>query len=198
MNAQKTRIERADLTLDMRAYATLRKERRAQVVEQKKRRQIQVGPFATFTFENYASMLHQVQEMLYIEKGGEAQIAGELEAYNPLIPQGRELVATLMFEVEDPVMRARELAKLGGIERTVSLSFAGETVAGLPEEGDKTTDAGKTSAVHFMKFRLTPDQIAKFKKAGERVMLGFGHANYGHIAVLPEAMRDELAGDFFG
>lgn len=197
MSIRKTKIERADLTLDMKAYGESRKARRAEIVEQKKRRQIQIGPIATFTFETYASMLHQVQEMLYIEKGGEEQVAGELEAYNPLIPQGRELVATLMFEIEDPVMRARQLAKLGGIERMATLSFEGETVAGLPEEGDKTTDDGKTSAVHFLKFRFTPAQIAKFQKPSQRVMLGFAHSNYGHMAILPEAIRAELAGDFF-
>lgn len=198
MTARKTSIARADLLLDMKAYAAERKARRAAIVALKKSRQIHVGPIATFSFECHATMLHQVQEMLYIEKGGEAQVAGELEAYNPLIPQGRELVATVMFEIEDPVARARELAKLGGIERRIALTFAGETVAGAPEEGDKTTEAGKTSAVHFMKFRFTPAQIAAFRGPGTRVVLGFSHPNYGHMAVLPEAMRAELAGDFVG
>ena len=196
MNAAARRIDRADLILDMNAYAAERKARRAQVIALKARRQIAVGPHATFSFECYATMLHQVQEMLFIEKGGEEQVAGELEAYNPLIPKGRELVATVMFEIEDPAARARELARLGGIERTIALSFDGRTVAGVPEEGDKTTDEGKTSAVHFIKFAFSPEDIAAFRKSGARVVLGFAHANYGHMAVLPEAMRAELTGDF--
>ena len=93
-----------------------RAERRKHISEIKRNRRLEVGPFATFYFEFYETMLHQVQEMLFIEKGGEAQLADELAAYNPLIPQGSELVATVMFEIDDPIRRGRVLATLGGVE----------------------------------------------------------------------------------
>ncbi|MBM3568808.1 MAG: DUF3501 family protein [Alphaproteobacteria bacterium] len=193
--ARRKTIERSDL-VDLAAYAAERKARRAAVVELKKRRRVAVGPFATFFFESFDTMLMQVQEMLYIEKGGEAQIADELAAYNPMIPNGGELTATLMLEIEDPDQRARALATLGRIEDTVALEFAGESVRARPESDQERTDeSGKTSAVHFLHFPFTPAQAAKFKAAGTRVVLGFGHANYGHMAMLPETVRAELAED---
>ena len=94
-------LTRADI-LPLEDYVKVRRERRREITELKRRRRVEIGPFATFYFENFATMWQQVQEMLYIEKGGEAQIADELEAYNPLIPQGSELVATVMFEIDDP------------------------------------------------------------------------------------------------
>src|SRR3546814_3945460 len=126
MTAQR-QITRADI-LPLDDYAKIRKERRRAVLEKKRNRRVEVGPVAIFLFENYDSMWLQVQEMLYIEKGGEAQIDDELAAYNPLIPNGRELVATVMFEIDDPVRRKNFLGRLGGIEETAFLSFAGETV----------------------------------------------------------------------
>ncbi len=90
-------------------------------------RRIEVGPFATFYFENYATMWLQVQEMLRIEKGGDEQVPGELVAYNPLIPQGDELIATMMLEIEDGDRRHRTLLTLGGIEETVFMEIGGET-----------------------------------------------------------------------
>ena len=113
----KHEITRADL-LPLSVYEKERKERRKKMAALKAHRRMEVGPFATFYFENYDTMLHQVHEMLFIEKGGEEQLAGELAAYNPLIPQGSELVATLMFEIDDPIRRARVLGTLGGVEHT--------------------------------------------------------------------------------
>src|SRR5579885_1148768 len=101
LNRSKRAIGREDI-LPLAEYAKIRKERRQQVSQIKKNRRVEVGPFATFYFENFATMLQQVQEMLYIEKGGDEQLADELAAYNPLIPQGRELVATVMFEIAAP------------------------------------------------------------------------------------------------
>jgi hypothetical protein len=143
-------------------------------------------------------MLHQVHEMLFVEKGGEAQIAGELEAYNPLIPKGRELVATVLIEIDEPARRARELRKLGGIETAIALQFGGETVNGVPAEDQERTDpeTGKTSSVHFIHFPFTEPQIAKFRAHGAKVVLAIEHPNYGHMAQLPEAVRAELAADF--
>ncbi len=113
--AMKTEITRADI-IPMDVYARERRALRADVVALKRRRRIAVGPYATFNFENYRTMWHQVHEMLFVEKGGEAQVEGELGAYNPLIPKGAELVATMMLEIPDPTLRARTLARLGGID----------------------------------------------------------------------------------
>lgn len=182
--------------MPMAEYAKIRHGHRKSLVQIKKNRRLEVGPFATFHFENYDTMWAQVHEMLYIEKGGAEQLQGELESYNPLIPQGRELVATMLIEIEDEIKRARILATLGHIEDTVSLSFAGETVKAAPADtAERTTAEGKTSAVHFLRFAMTEAQAARFKATGTQVLLGIAHASYGHIAVMPEAMRAELARD---
>lgn len=192
----KHEITRDDI-LDMQAYDAIRKERRAEVVNRKKNRRVDVGPYATAYFECYDTMLHQVHEMLFIERGGEEQIDDELSAYNPLIPNGRELVTTIMFEIDDPVRRKMVLSKIGGIEETVFLKFDGETVTGEPEADlDRTTADGKASSVQFVHFPFTDDQVAKFAAAGTEVTLGFGHPDYAHMTLLPDAVRAELAGDF--
>src|SRR5476651_1541846 len=111
---------------DILSYAEYDQQRAAlkqNLLPVKRTRRVEVGPFATFYFENYATMWLQVQEMLRIEKGGEAQLAGELEAYNPLIPQGDELIATMMIEIEDAGRRDRELRRLGHIEDSVFLEI---------------------------------------------------------------------------
>jgi hypothetical protein len=191
----KRAITTADI-MPMSEYGKIRHDHRRKLVQVKKLRRVEVGPFVTFHFESYETMWAQVHEMLYIEKGGPAQVPGELEAFNPLIPQGRELVATMLIEIEDEVKRGRVLATLGHIEDTITLSFAGETIRGVPEQdADRTTVEGKTSAVHFIRFPLTDAQAAKFKAAGTQVLLGIAHANYGHIAVMSEPVRGELAED---
>lgn len=178
-------------------YEKVRAERKRLIAEVKKNRRVSVGPDATFYFESYDTMLHQVLEMLYIEKGGDDQIPDELSAYNPLIPNGRELVATLMFEIDEPDRRARFLEGLGGVEETVSLSFAGETVTAKPEEDvDRTTAEGKASSVQFLHFPFTLEQVEKFRAPKAQVTLAIGHEKYGHMAVLSEDVRSALAGDF--
>jgi hypothetical protein len=178
-------------------YAKIRREKRREVSELKKRRRVEVGPFATFYFENYDTMWQQVQEMLYIEKGGEDQVEDELAAYNPLIPQGNNLVATVMLEIDDPARRATVLARLGGIEDRIFIEVDGERVAGRPDPSrENTTPDGKASSVQFVWFRFTADQIGKFKAAGSRVIVGFDHPNYAHMAVMPEPVRATLAEDF--
>jgi Protein of unknown function (DUF3501) len=142
-------------------------------------------------------MRHQVQEMLYIEKGGEAQIEDELAAYNPLIPQGAELVATVMFEIDDPIRRAAALARLGGIENHVFLDVAGARTRGEPDPTrENTSPDGKASSVQFVRFPFTEDQAARFKTPGVQVIAGFDHPNYGHMAFLPDPVRAALAEDF--
>src|SRR5579862_7558588 len=162
-----------DDLLSLPEYEFRRKTLKQNLIPVKKQRRIEVGPFATFYFENYATMWLQVQEMLRIEKGGAEQIPGELEAYNPLIPQGDELIATLMLEIEDANRRNTVLLTLGGIEETVFLEIGAETVRATPTEyDDRTTPDGKTSSVHWLRFKLTPEQIARFKTSAERVVLG--------------------------
>jgi hypothetical protein len=192
----KHEITPADI-LSMEEYGRERLERRKRVTEMKRDRRLSIGPDATFYFESYDTMFHQVHEMLFIEKGGEEQIADELSAYNPLIPNGSELVATLMFEIDDPVRRAKFLNGLGGVEETVTFEFAGEVVKGVPEDDvDRTTADGKASSIQFLHFPFTADQIAKFKDPKTEVQLKIAHEKYGHIAILPEATKNALAGDF--
>ncbi|HEX3884492.1 MAG TPA: DUF3501 family protein [Stellaceae bacterium] len=194
----KTRREltRADI-MPIAEYAAVRRERRRAITELKRQRRLEIGPYATFYFENYDTMWQQVQEMLYIEKGGESQITDELEAYNPLIPNGTELVATVMFEIDEPGRRARELGRIGGVENSVFIDIGGERIAGEADPTrENTSPDGKASSVQFIRFPFSPAQIAAFRATGARIIAGFDHPNYGHQAVMPEAVRAALAGDF--
>ena len=194
--AMKREITREDL-MPPAEYVKVRAARRQAVVARKQNRRLEVGPVATFHFEDYDSMWLQVQEMLYIEKGGEAQIADELSAYNPLIPNGRELVATVLFEIDDPVRRKTLLARLGGIEDTAFIRMGEETIKGVSEADiDRTSADGKASAVQFIHFPFTPAQISKFRAPGAQVIVGFTHQAYGHMVVMPESGRAALADDF--
>ena len=196
MSARKKQITKADI-LPPAEYAKRRAAMRSEIVRKKKNRRIEVGPFATFYFECYETMLQQVQEMLHIEKGGAAQIADELSAYNPLIPKGQELVATVMFEIDDPVRRARALARLGGVENTMFIKVGEDKVMGVAEQDqDRTSAEGKASSVQFVHFPFTRGQIEAFRKPGTTVIVGMDHENYAHMAVMPDAVRQELAKDF--
>ncbi len=178
-------------------YARSRTEWRHKGAARKRNRRVAVGPYVTFYFECYETMWLQVQEMVYIEKGGAEQVPGELEAYNPLIPNGTELTATFMVEIDDPVRRKRVLDSLGGIEETAFLRVGGETISGVAEaDQDRTTADGKASSVQFVHFPFTADQIAAFSTEGAEVVLGFAHRDYAHMSVLPEAVRAELTSDF--
>lgn len=195
MTTRKREITPADI-LPMAEYTVRRREMRAAVVALKKPRRVEIGPVATFYFECYETMLQQIQEMLFIEKGGEAQLADELHAYNPLIPQGRELVATVMFEIDDPVRRANFLARLGGVEHSSFLKFGGEVVRGIPEaDQERTNESGKASSVQFIHFPLSDEQARLFKEAGQQIVIGFDHPAYGHMAIMSEAARAALAAD---
>jgi hypothetical protein len=191
----KTEITHDDI-ISMEEYGASRAERRKHMTAVKRDRRMACGPDAMFFFESYETMWHQVHEMLFIEKGGEEQIPDELSAYNPLIPNGRELVATLMFEIDDPDRRAAFLAGLGGVEETITIEFDGEAVKGLPEEDvDRTTADGKASSVQFIHFPFTDEQVEKFK-AADRVLVGIAHEKYGHLSIMPEATKAALAQDF--
>jgi hypothetical protein len=194
--SQKRQLVPADI-LPMADYSKRRGEERRRVLEIKRRRRVDVGPIATFYFECYDTMWLQVHEMLLIEKASPAQAPDEIAAYNPLIPKGDELVATLMIEIDDAERRQRELARLGGIERTAFIACGGRKIRGAAEEdAERTTPDGKASSVQFVHFRFTPEEIAAFRQQGAQATLGLEHPNYGHIAILPEAVRVELASDF--
>lgn len=187
-------ITRADI-LPMERYEAERKARRRTAMELKRNRRMEVGPYATFYFENYDTMLYQVHEMLYIEKGGESQIGDELAAYNPLIPDGRELVATVMFEIGDAARRARLLAQLGGVEETMSMIVDGVDIAGAAE-GDRTDASGKASSVQFLRFPFADRDVRRLRDGVGEIVVAIDHPNYGHRAVMPDAVRRALAGDF--
>ena len=192
----KTEITRDDI-MDMAEYGAIRKERRREMIAKKNQRRVAIGPDAHAHFEDYDSMWLQVHEMLYIEKGGEDQLVDELAAYNPLIPKGRELVCTVLFEIDDPVRRARVLGGLGGIEETMFLRVDGEEIMGQAEEDvDRTSAAGKASSVQFIHFPFTDAQVEKFRKPGAEVIVGFKHPAYGHMARIAEETRQALERDF--
>ena len=189
-------ITRADLIPDA-DFAKVRKERRQALLPTKRLRRIDLGPYCSFYFECFDTMLFQIQEMLLIEKGGEAQVADELAAYNPLIPQGSVLVATVMFEIEDEVRRAAILARLGGVEDQLFIQVGNDRVYAIPEgDVERTREDGKTSSVHFLHFPLTAPQKAVFRDPSVQVMIGCDHEAYAHLAVLTPATRAELARDF--
>ncbi len=174
----------------------MRDEKRRAVREIKANRRVAVGPYATFYFENYETMWLQVQEMLRIEKGGAAQLADELEAYNPMIPKGNELTATAMFEIENPERRRQVLTKLGGVERMMELRCAGEAVKGeIEQDLEYTTPDGKVSSVLFLHFRFAPGQAEKFFAPGSEAAIAITHPEYSHIAIMPPAVKAELARD---
>ena len=187
MPAALRRITPDDLIPDAE-YAQERKARRAALLPVKRLRRAHLGPFCTFYFESYDTMLFQVQEMLLTEKGGATQVPDELQAYNPLIPQGSELVATIMFEIEDPIRRAEALNRLGGAEDRFYVR--GGRGQGLrPGRGRHRAHArgrqGRwTSSVHFLHFPLQPAQIAVFRDPAVTVLIGCDHEHYSHMAVL--------------
>jgi Protein of unknown function (DUF3501) len=183
--------------LPLNDWAGLRKDHRKALSERKKCRRLSVGPYATLYFENWDTMWYQVQEMLWIEKGGAAQLPDELAAYNPMVPNGTELSATLMFEISDEEKRRHLLGQWGGIEEKISISIAGERIAAISEQDlERTTEDGKTSSVHFLHFPFSASQIAAFRDLSSDVMVRIDHANYGHAALVTGPVRNELAGDF--
>ncbi|MDB5462477.1 MAG: hypothetical protein JWP23_866 [Phenylobacterium sp.] len=196
MPAALRQITPADLIPDT-DYARERRERRAALLPVKRLRRVELGPFCMIHFECYETMLFQVQEMLLTEKGGAEQVPDELAAYNPLIPQGSELVATVMFEIEDPIRREAMLARLGGVEECFFIQVGSERAMGVPEgDIERTREDGKTSSVHFLRFPLTADQIARFRDPATEILVGCSHEAYSHLAGLTPATRAELAKDF--
>ena len=189
-------VEKKDL-LSLDIYEKNRKKIRKELVEFKKNRRVAVGPYATFYFENFETMLGQIQEMLYIEKGGDNQLKDELEAYNPLIPKGKELVATLMFEIDNPITRADFLGKVGGIEQNAYIKIHDETIKAIAEKDlDRTSSEGKASSVQFLHFVFSNEQIKKFKEIDKEVILGINHDLYNHSSTIQKETKASLIKDF--
>ena len=196
MPREKREILKEDI-LPLDVYTGKRRELRKNIVDYKKNRRVALGPYATFYFESYETMLAQVQEMLYIEKGGDEQLKDELSAYNPLIPNGKELTATLMFEIDNPITRATFLGKVGGIEEKVYMKVDGDLIKAVPEEDvDRTSAEGKASSVQFIHFKFNDDQIKKFKSNSSLVEVGIDHNEYSHSTKLSDRTVKSLSADF--
>ena len=189
-------IQKSDL-LAPDIYEKNRRQMRKELVEFKKNRRVPLGPYATFYFECYETMLAQVQEMLHIEKGGDEQLNDELTAYNPLIPNGKELVSTLMFEIDNPVIRATFLGKLGGVEKNIFIKINDEKIYAVPEmDVDRTSDDGKASSVQFIHFNFSDYQVKKFKDQNNIIEVGIDHKEYSHKTKFSEENIKALSADF--
>ena len=196
MPKNKRVIEKQDI-MPLDVYTSQRKELRKKIVNFKKDRRVPLGPYATFYFESYETMLAQVQEMLYIEKGGDEQLKDELTAYNPLVPNGKELTATLMFEIDNPITRAAFLGKVGGIEEKVFMKIDGDLIRALPEKDvDRTSAEGKASSVQFIHFKFSDEQIKNFRSNMSKVEIGIDHKDYSHSTRLNESTIKSLSADF--
>ena len=196
MSKEKKQVEKKDL-MSADNYAQSRKQIRKDLVEFKKNRRIALGPYATFYFESFETMVAQIQEMLHIEKGGDEQLKDELTAYNPLVPNGKEFTATLMFEIDNPISRGAFLAKVGGIEERIFMKIDNETVKAVPEDDvDRTSAEGKASSVQFIHFKFNDDQINKIKSGNISIELGIDHKEYTHTTKLNEDNIRSLLADF--
>lgn len=187
-----------DSLLTLEAYSRQRNEFRARVIAHKKHRTLHLGDHVTLIFEDETTIRYQIQEMLRVEKTfEEAGILSELDAYNPLIPDGSNLKATMLIEYEDPRARAQALAQLKGIEDRVYFVVDGfDPVGAIADEDLDRENDEKTSSVHYLRFEFTPAMIAAFR-GGKRVSIGVDHPRYeARIDALPDDVRKALALDF--
>jgi len=189
----------ADDIMPLAQYELIRADKRAEALLRKGLTRIAVGPKATILFETWDSMWLQIQEMLRIEKGGAAQIPDEIAAYDPMVPKGAELTATLLFEVADPVRRDQFLRTLGGVEDHIALNVCGEVIRARAEgDVERTRESdGKASAVHFIHFDFTPAALAAWKSGEGTVMVVIDHPNYGHAALIRADTRRYLDQECF-
>jgi len=188
-------LTRNDL-YSLEKYSEIKTDFRAKVMEHKKHRRVPVGDHATLYFEDALTMQYQVQEMLRLERMFEPEaIQDELDVYNPLIPNGSNWKATFMVEYDDVEERKKALAQLIGIENTVWVKVGNfDKVFAIANEDLDRTAPDKTSAVHFMRFELTPEMVAAVKQ-GAAIKAGIDHPAYKKEIELPEDKRDSLAGD---
>ena len=195
MSKQTKEVTKTDL-MSLEEYSTKRTNFRKNILQIKKNRRVPVGPYATFYFENYETMLAQIQEMLYIEKGGDEQLKDELAAYNPLVPKGKEFVATLLFEIDNPVSRSDFLSKIGGIEKKIFIKIKNEKINATAEQDtERTSDEGKASSVHFLHFIFSNDQIKKIKNMDNEVELCIDHEFYNHKTTISNQIINSLNED---
>jgi hypothetical protein len=194
-----TRTITADDIMATDQYELIRKDKKAEAIERKKLSRLSVGPNAVVLFENWDSMWLQIQEMLRIEKGGAEQLADELAAYDPMVPKGSELTATVLFEVADPVQRDKFLRTIGNVEDHISIQVAGHVIKARPEgDVERTRERdGKASAVHFFHFDFPPEAIAAWKSGEGQAMVVIDHPNYGHAALIGRDTREFLARECF-
>lgn len=193
---KKFEIKEEDV-IDIDRYISERAEIKKKISVLKENRRVPVGPHATFYFECYQTMIYQVQEMLYIERGGKEQLYDEIKAYNPLVPKGKELVATLMFEIDNEKKRKDFLNSVGGIEERIFIEINNEKIFAKPEDDtERTSDDGKASSVHFIHFHFSKSQIESFINNDNNVIIGFDHKNYSHFSQLSEESKEELSNDF--
>lgn len=180
-------------------YELIRKDKKQEAIARKALTRVSVGPNATALFETWDSMWLQIQEMLRIEKGGEAQIADELAAYDPMVPKGCELTATLLFEVTDEVRRDAFLRTIGGVEHHVALQVGSHTIRARPEgDLERTRESdGKASAVHFFHFDFTSEAIEAWRSGEGSAMLVIDHPGYGHAALIGADTRAFLMRECF-
>jgi len=195
MSKQTREVTKTDL-MSLEEYSKKRTNLRKNILQIKKNRRVSVGPYATFYFENYETMLSQIQEMLYIEKGGDEQLKDELAAYNPLVPKGKEFVATLMFEIDNPVSRSDFLSKIGGIEKKIFIKIKNEKINATAEQDtERTSEEGKASSVHFLHFIFSNDQIKKIKNLDNEVELCIDHEFYNHKTKISNQIINSLNED---
>ncbi len=198
-NAIMQKLTRDDL-YSLEKYAEIRPQFRDRVMAHKKSRHVQIGPNATLYFEDRLTMQYQVQEMLRVERIFEpGSINDELDAYNPLIPDGSNWKATFMVEYTDIDERRAALARLKGVERKVWAQVDGfEPVSAIADEDLEREDETKTSSVHFLRFELSAPMVRAVKQ-GAGIAVGIDHPDYRHrVASLPRATRDSLAADLAG
>ena len=189
-------IEKSEI-LSRDEYKSKRKSLREKMVLRKKFRRVDIGPYVTMYFENKDTIIHQINEMVYIENGGEEQINDEILAYKSLIPDGQELVATVMIEIDNPIKRAEFLAKMGGFEEQISIKVGDQEIKGKAElDVDRTTADGKASSVQFVHFEFEERAIEIIKNHMENVTISINHENYKHSSILNIDTVKELIKDF--
>ena len=189
-------VEKTDI-LSRHDYKAKRKSLREKMVMRKKLRRVDIGPYVTIYFENKDTIVHQINEMVYIENGGDEQIDDEILAYKSLVPNGKELVATVMIEIDNPIKRSEFLSKMGGFEEQIDIKVQGKTIKGKAElDVDRTTADGKASSVQFVHFEFDKEEIEGMKNNMGNVSISINHESYRHSAILNISTVEELIRDF--
>lgn len=191
------RIISLDDIISNEEYGNIRSSKRREMIEFKKFRRLDVGPVASLYFESRDTMIYQIQEMAYVEKITREELDEELASYNPLVPNGRELTATMMIEIDDPLRRKFFLSRLGGVEEKVKIVIGDiEIYADYEKDVDRTTSEGKASAVHFLHFKFNDELVEAFKNKENIIQIGIDHDAYGHLSIVSDRVREELAKEF--